>query len=222
MKCPCPFPCDDVSVNARIAVMAKATRLRTGERVWTMGDRADGALIVCRGAVTVSSFTPSGQEQVGCVGSRGMAIGLDEVIDGGARRTEVEVVMAGHGLYLSEATLLELLDGGGAPALTVAQLAVRRVRAMGRRVAELGYGTVEQRIGRLIVRMCDESGLADERGVFLPLQISRVRLAVILGCRTETLVRVLKMPALQEILTFTREGILVRDMGALRMLASSE
>ena len=81
-------------------LQSTAVPLRPRERVWATGDRPTGALIVCKGAVTVSTFTAGGSQRVIGVSTRGVAIGIDDVIDGGSRRSEVEVVIPGTALYV--------------------------------------------------------------------------------------------------------------------------
>ena len=68
--------------------------------------------------------------------------------------------------------------------------------------------------------LCEEFGCADARGVLLPQRLSRKELVDMVGCRVETLVRLLSAWKAAEIVS-SPPGVtmLVRDLEALRVIA---
>lgn len=219
MPCPCERPC--ASGLGTLGLAPERVRIRRTQKLWEQGDTSDCAVIVCAGAVCVTSTTPEGQEQVVCLATRGFTLGFDEVLDGSRRVTGVEVLMAGSVIVLQRARIEETLHRGGPNALRFASLAARGSRLLARRVRELSYGTVEQRLARLLLHLCEDAGISDARGMLVPVQMSRTRLALALGCRSETLVRTINAPPFADAVQFEREGIRVPDVEALRRLSSA-
>ncbi len=196
--------------------MGTLVRFRARERLWSQGDAADRVLLVTKGAATVSVFTPGGEQHVLSLATRCATIGLDEAIHGGRRQTEVEAIMPSAAMVVRAEGLRSALHAGGEYAVALAGLAARSARRCVRRIQEVGYGTVEQRLARVLVNLAEEHGLPDARGTLVPIPLSRTRLAVLIGCRVETLVRTLKAPRTRDAFTFLREGVLVHDLPGLR------
>lgn len=217
LSCPCERPC--VTGPGGVGFAPERVRVRHTQRLWSQGDIADSAVVVCSGALCVSSTTAEGQEQVVSLATRGFPLGFEDVLEGARRVTAVDVLMAGTVIVLQREQIQETLEGGGAAAVRFASIAARSARLLARRVRELGYGTVEQRLARLLLHLCEDAGIPDARGVLVPVQMSRTRLALALGCRAETLVRTLNAGPFAAAVQVQREGIRVPDVEALRRLS---
>jgi CRP/FNR family transcriptional regulator, cyclic AMP receptor protein len=220
LPCPCDRPCADLV--ARTDFSNERVRLSRRQRLWVQGDEPHAAIIVCSGALFVTNTTHGGSEQVVALSTRGFALGFEDVLEGARRTTAVDVVMGGSAVVLPRDRIEEALHRGGPSAHQLASMAARSARMLARRVRELAYGTVEQRLARLLLHLCEDGGIRDAHGILLPTQISRLRLALALGCRAETLVRILRTPGLVEVVSFQREGIRIRDVEALRRMSAGD
>ncbi len=74
---------------------------------------------------------------------------------------------------------------------------------------------VARRLGAFLVDLSDRAGLADARGTMVPLRLSRRILGEIVGCREETVVRVMRSWEKAGALSSTREGLVLHDRQAL-------
>lgn len=170
----------------------------------------------------LSSFTPSGNPESVALSRRGVAIGICDMLDGGVRRTELEVLVPGKALWISAEAISGMLERGGRSAQAIGALASRAIRASIRGGSDLYRGSVDQRLARLLARMAADGGLEDARGTLIPTRVSRVKVAGAIGCRLETLVRLLKSKEMAALISFEREGIILHDLHALRALAEGE
>lgn len=167
----------------------------------------------------LSTYSAAGQQQIVGIASRGTVLGTTEGLVPARRDYDAEVMLGGTAMAVRLDAVRDVVEGGGRGAVAFAGLALRCTISLARRVREVGYGTVEQRLARLMLHFVDTEGLADARGVLIPMPISRTRLAALLGCRLETLVRVLRREDVNEMIAVVKEGILILDVARLTDLA---
>ncbi|MDP2310793.1 MAG: Crp/Fnr family transcriptional regulator [Pseudomonadota bacterium] len=194
--------------------------LSSEQILWRQGQPADRVVILCGAAAIVSTCTPGGDRRVMELMTRGSVLGLGDALSGRSRCCEAEVVIPGPCLVFTGDQLRYKVRQGGAAALAVAGLMSTVARQSGGRVAELGYGSVAARLARVVLRLCNEHGALGARGTVVPIRISRARLALVLGCRPETLCRALQDPLLSRTLTVEADFIVVPDMAQLTRLAT--
>ncbi len=189
--------------------------------MWQAGDADDWVFVLCQGLAMSSYLDPSGEQRVVQLHTRGSVLGLLEPFDGRPRAFDVDILVSGWGMKVPRATVRSALESGGAGAMGVVKLMVHLLHSSNRRVAELGYGSVEQRVARILVRLVENYALEDARGLLVPVALSKTHLAQLVGCRLETLVRTLKQPEVLAAVSFQREGFVVLDAPGLRRLAAA-
>ena len=78
--------------------------------------------------------------------------------------------------------------------------------------------SVEQRLAKRLLDIGSSVGLADARGVFIPLRLTRVELSEMAWCRSETVIRLMtKWDELGWVKT-QREGIVLCSLEGLESL----
>lgn len=194
-------------------------RLRAGAVLWHQDAAAGDVWVVCRGAVSQSRRDSTGELCAVGVASRGSVLGLEESLGGDLRWTTARVLLPGHAIRLESRRVRALLSGGGAGALSFGVLVGRSARRLQANQYGLRVGSIEQRVARLLLLLVEEGGLPDARGRFLPHRLNRTQIADLVGCRLESLVRLLRgHPTLKEV-QFLREGVLVPLVDQLEAIA---
>lgn len=100
----------------------------------------------------------------------------------------------------------------GAHLAALAWLQTGRLRM---RVAAMSSNNISARLSWHIYWLGCRMGLADERGVFIPLRLTRRDLAGLVGCRVETTIRILGQWVDDGVLDFRREGIVIHKPQSL-------
>lgn len=219
-SCPCETSCDVCQAQTSVFTTGARVAIPAGTPLWRAGDAATHVALLCRGVVTMGVMEADGKRQVTGLEAQGAVLGMDDTLWSGRRDTDVVALVPCQALVLETETVLGAIRRGGDAAISLTRLFGRASRFALRRIREVGYGSVTERIARVLVYVLDKVSLADARGTFVPVPIGRTQLAELVGCRVETLVRMLKASPLAEIVIFQREGFVVADVRALRRLAT--
>jgi CRP/FNR family transcriptional regulator len=171
-----------------LEIVERATRIEhfpPGARIFDMGDPVRGFYLVRQGMVKIFRGSPSGQEQVLAVMSRGQtfaeaALFMKRLPASAESVDEVEV------LFIERDALLDLL--GRDPELALRMIAgmASKLRQLVHLVDDLTLRDARGRICRYIL------GLTDEGDDTVKLPVRQALLARLLGVTGETLSRTLK------------------------------
>jgi len=189
--CPCARPCGEVERNAPLINDGETVRFRRGDVLWHQGDPATALFSVCTGAVKLVRRWPDGREMILDLIFRGQLMGEAAAIPGALYSTTAVALSAGRGMRVEDGDLLRMLRERPALTPSLLCLAVERQAAFTRRLDELNHGPVESRLARVLLHIGDEIGVEDSRGVFVPVHLSRGDLADLVGCRVETIIRIM-------------------------------
>lgn len=96
-----------------------------------------------------------------------------------------------------------------------------RLMSLNRRLADM-TGSVEHRIGRLLATLAERLGSRDERGVFIPLALSRQDLADLVGTTVETAIRVMSRWQKEGLVETEKKGFRIPDPAALAALSPED
>lgn len=178
--------------------------------VWASG--ADPIIIVRGALVLRAKITGHGPWTVAVLGPR-CAVGIPCMIPQGAEAwaeplTPSTVRRAPEVLRPTDPLMLSCWEGS--------------LAAMAQRAREVGSGSVDARVSRLVLRLGRETGLSDARGVFVPLRVGRSLLAEIVNCRVETVVRVLTDLQRSGELVLQKEGVVIAAPGRLEERARQD
>lgn len=213
--CPCARPCAEVDQNAPLMRDGEGLRFRRGEVLWRQGEPASALFSVCTGAVKLTRRWPDGREMILDLVFRGQLMGEAAAVPGAVHATTAVALTAGRAVRVEEPELRRMLREQPALSTTLLGLAVARQAAFTRRLDELNHGAVESRLARVLLRVGDEVGLKDSRGVFVPVHLSRGDLADLVGCRVETTIRIMTRWQREGVVETQREGLVLRDRAAL-------
>jgi len=209
---------------ARIGARGRLHVLARGEQLWDQGAQGGGFGFVHRGRLKMVQRTAEGRETILELRGPGELLCMSAVCmyrpyccapvaleDG----TEVLVV--------PRIVLLDHLERHPDLAQAFSQAAHERQAALCRRIGEMSGTLVEQRIAALLLRLCDDSGVARPGGGrWIPLALSRQDLADLVGTTVETAIRTMTRLARDGIVRSVARGFVVHDRGALQALARGE
>lgn len=96
-----------------------------------------------------------------------------------------------------------------------------RLMSLNRRLADM-TGSVEHRIGRLLATLAERLGQKGERGVFIPLALSRQDIADLVGTTVETAIRVMSRWQKEGLVETEKKGFRIPDLAALAALSPED
>ena len=221
MSCPCSRPCHESDLNSVLMQHGDVFRFERGDRLWGQGDPADSVVAVCTGAVKSVREWPNEKSMIMEVIFRGGVTGAEAAVTGLRRPSTCIALSAGRAVRVGIGRLRELMGADAEIARMLMNVAVKSQNGLATRLDETQLGTVEQRLARVLLRIGDEVGIRDSRGVFVPVAFSRGDLADLIGCRVETTIRIMTRWQREEVVDTQREGLVLRNREALEAAAAT-
>ncbi|MGE5815190.1 MAG: Crp/Fnr family transcriptional regulator [Acidobacteriota bacterium] len=203
----------------RIAEVADVKRYRRGETIFSEGDAAESFYVVADGRVKIAKMTPAGNELILEIFGVGDPLGAVAVYEGlpfPATATAIEDTTC---VLIPRQQFFALLEQY--PSLVRGLLLglTTRLVEMTNRLAELTRTRVESRLARLFIKMADQSGRTDMRGLVIPTTLSRQELADLTGTTIETAIRIMSRWHKRGLVLTEKDGFVIADRKALETLA---
>jgi CRP/FNR family transcriptional regulator, nitrogen oxide reductase regulator len=186
---------------------------RAGETLWRAGEAATRFTIIQSGLVAiVRSSSASKESMLGLFGPR-EAIGVAAVLErGGYPAAAVAVTDTVEVLSIHAAALLERMARDASLALAMNRALLEHTEALRSKIDVMSSGPVPRRLAALLDHLVARFGDEDEAGVVrIPVVVSRVQLARVVGARAETVIRTLSR--------WQKEGWLRTDAGGFVLSA---
>lgn len=209
----CIFP-----AAAPLDILGKRVHLAPGEALWRAGDRSDRLAFLSGGVLLASAVAESGARRAVGFELPGVLIGSDPSLWHGRRFTDVTALTPACVLVVPAALFVAAIEGGGPLSLALGQF-MSQNHEMWHRLGEVGFGSVPERIARVLLRAAEFYEGPEDAPRVVPVPFTRTHLADLVGCRMETLVRALKSPPLSGLVGIERAGFVVASVGALRAVA---
>ena len=208
--CPCSMPCPDVALNSTFMSQGEALRFKRGDVLWQQGDPADSMIVICVGTLKLSRRWPGDREPTLGLVHRGQILGEEAAVNAGHRTATATALSPGKALRVSQEEVQRLLKRSPKLYEQLLNRSCLRLEEFSQRMEELGQGSVEDRLARVLLRIGHSVGLHDARGVFVPLRLTRGDLADMVGCRVETTIRVMTRWQREGKVETHREGLILR------------
>jgi CRP/FNR family transcriptional regulator, nitrogen oxide reductase regulator len=217
--CPCNHPCERADINSALLQHGDPIRFRRGEVLWSQDTPATRLVGVCTRGIKLVREWPGGRMPIMDLVFRGGVVGEVAALPGGQTVGTAIALSSGKGIQIPADRLQRLLVQRPDLQGVVLGLALQRQQVFSQRLDELGNGAVQDRLARVLLRIGDEVGLKDARGLFIPLKLSRGDLSEMVGCRVETAIRVMTRWQRDGIVETRREGLILRDRDRLEAAA---
>lgn len=191
------LPAED---RRRIEAIATIRDLQRGDVVWHAGDRADMLTLVVNGRVKIVKHGPGGDVILEIFG-RGESVGAVAVFNRIPYPASAFAMEPTALLCLPAAEWFDLIERH--PDLSKALILelTRLNMSLARKVEEMRGQRVEVRIAQLFLGLAERTGRKTDSGVEIPVALSRLEVAELVGTTVETAIRTLSR--------WNREGLLV-------------
>jgi CRP/FNR family cyclic AMP-dependent transcriptional regulator len=199
--CPCTRPCDQAEENATLMSYGQEFRFAKGETLWNHEDSADYLVSVCTGVLKLHRPWSGGREVIIDLVHRGQIAGETAGIPDGYRLSTCTAHTSGRAICLTRERLQAALIDHPELSANLLKVACDRVGAVTTRLETLARGSVVSRL--------------------VPIRLSRADLSDMVGCRAESVTRVVSAWERDGVMETLREGFVLTNTAKLGDLALS-
>lgn len=192
-------------------------RFRRKQALWEMGEPAEGVFLVTSGCVKLHRVN-GGRRVTLDLAHRGELLGLDGSQPGMTRSCSATALNLVKGVFVDSERLVQLAGQHGEIWPLLLSSTRDRATHFAQDLEELATLSVEQRLAKRLLDIASSVGLADARGVFIPLRMTRVELSEMAWCRSETVIRLMTKWTDNGWVQTQREGIVLRSVDGLASL----
>lgn len=206
----------DLAAASRVVVLGR------GETLWRQGAEATSVGMVLAGRCKLVRENDAGREVIVDVAMPGDLLGtVAFTLVSGYSSTVVCLRRAR--VVLVPALMLRhtLQKESHAIAALAADLAMEVTRLMGM-IQSLSAGNVQRRLASVLVALAKRAGEPFPGGILVPLRLRRADLAVLAATTLESASRAISAWSRNGMVTPLAAGYLVRDLAALRAIASGQ
>lgn len=209
---------------ALLAELARATHLksgRRGDRVFRSGDDARHFHLIHSGLVKVQGRAADGTEAiVGLFGPR-ESVGDAAVVGRGVHPVSALVASPAAELIVVDRTpVLAAMEVDPAVSRAMVRALVEHTHALHLKIGVMSAGAVPKRLATLLLCLADRFGDEEEDGTtFIPVAVSRIELAAMIGARVETTTRAIRAWEKAGLVETSAAGFRLRDPARLATYA---
>ena len=203
----------------RLIPLSSIREYARGDTVFEEGDASDMFFIVLTGRIKVFKHGPDGHDIILEMFGPGGPLGAVATYESRPYPASAAPVEPSSCLLIPRDAFFDLLERH--PSFVrglLGSLSLRLVELTAR-LAELTGGRIEARFARLFVKLADQLGRQDDRGVFVPLTLTRQELADLVGTTIETSIRIMSRWHKDEVLLTEKDGFRLLDRAVLDALA---
>jgi len=193
-------------------------RFERGTVLWREGEPATWLLVVGSGAVLLRRAEPRGGHTVLGLLTHGDLAGVEALLGGKVRPTEAIALASGRYRRVDALVASKVLKRRPELWSSVLEASCERTSQAAERADAPGKGPVRARLAHFFIALAESVGIREARGVFLPLPLRHRDLADIVGCRPETIARVLSGWKSNGIMSRQREGYVMARPSVLKQL----
>jgi CRP/FNR family cyclic AMP-dependent transcriptional regulator len=214
---PCDSPISEIRGLDNLTVSKSYPR---GSVLFAEGQRPLGIYVLCEGRAKVSIASAEGRTFVLRIAEPGDLLGINSVLTGRPSEATVETLEPCRIDFVSREDLLKLLDRDRKACLGVAHaLGNKLTGVVGHaRLLFLSQSAAEK-LARLLVRWCDESGKRTPQGTRIDSGLTHEEIAQMICSSRETVTRLLNEFKRKHIVSFVDSAIFVRNRKALESVA---
>jgi len=193
-----------------VATRASTQAYARGTTILRKGDPATGMIVILTGRVRVSTVSDEGKEVVLTVLGPGEVLGEISLLDGQERSADVMTLEDSVVLNVERNHFLSLLQGSSDLCMRLMKTLCLRIRRTSLSLEEAISLDLPTRLGRHLLRMAEEHGVATPRGTRIIVRITQGQIAALVGVSREKVNRQLR--------SWESEGVIANDDGYLVML----
>lgn len=199
----------------RLAPLAQVRDFKRGETVWNEGDAAENLSIIVRGRVKIVRHADAGDVIFEIFGE-GEPVGAIAVYNYMPYPASAVCLEPTTMLMLPRRDYFELLDRNPEFSRAIIRELTRLVLALTRKLEGQRGQRVESRIAQLFVTLAARMGRETDKGIELPVHLSRQEIADLVGTTVESAIRVLSRWGRERVVITGRGRFLIPSIERLR------
>jgi CRP/FNR family cyclic AMP-dependent transcriptional regulator len=194
------------------AMLARAMvkRVLRGEIIRRRGDPGTSMVIIVSGRVRISLISEDGREVTLTVLGPGEVLGEMTLLDGGECSADATAQEDCVLLALERTQFLRLLRSNSDLCLHLMSVLCQRLRRSNAALEDMALLDLSTRLGRLLLRLCNDYGVAAQKGTRIEVKLSQKDLSSLAGASREKVNKQLRQ--------WEQEGIIGKDNGRLLVM----
>jgi CRP-like cAMP-binding protein len=176
---------------ARIARLAHAKSLESGQSFFSEGEPAEAFFVLTSGRVKLTQLTPEGHQVVLRLIGPGDAFGGVGAFGDPTYPISAEAVEPSIALAWTSTTMRHLLETEPAIAVNAVRFVAGRLHDLQRRYRQAMTERVERRVARALLRLIHDAGRRVDSGIEISFPVSRQDIAEMTGTTLYTVSRLL-------------------------------
>ena len=205
----------------QILSVMSLTEYDRGETIFRENDPSDFFVVVAAGRAKVFREGADGRERILEIFGPGAPLGAVALYESLPYPASAAALESTTCLQIPRGTFSSWLNHQ--PSLMrdlLGSMSLRLVE-LTNRLAESTAGRVEVRLARLFLKLSEQHGRRQDRGVHIPLSLSRQDLADFAGTTVETSIRIMRRWQKAGMLLTEKNGFLVVDYSSLQAMTTS-
>ncbi|MCK5798914.1 MAG: Crp/Fnr family transcriptional regulator [Deltaproteobacteria bacterium] len=206
---------------AELAALAEEITLEEARRrrvIYMPGDPGDTVFFVNGGRVKISRVTPDGKELTLAYRGPGELFGELSILDGKHREEMAEAMENALITQVPRERFEKLLREHVALAYEMVHLMCTRRRQIERKTQDLVFKDVNAKLAKLLLGLCDDYGVDDDRGTLVAVKITHQEMANLIGSTRETVSLTLSQFKRTELIATEGRKVIIRDRDGLQAL----
>jgi CRP/FNR family transcriptional regulator, cyclic AMP receptor protein len=201
-----------------LVTRARVASYRAGQEVFAKGSPGRTMIAVLQGDIKIVSLSPTGKEIVLNVIHAGEVFGEIAVIDGEGRSAGAAAMTDCELLIIDRRDVLPMFERHPEICMMLMQILCRRLRRTSEQVEDVLFRSLEARVAKALLQLMEDAKHAEPRDLEVVLHLSQNDLAMIAGCRRESVNKLLQAWQREGWIALGRGSIVIRDAAALERL----
>lgn len=190
-----------------------------GALIFAKHDPGHSLMVVLRGLVKISNFSPEGREAVHALMDPGEVFGEMALLDGKDRSATATALAATELLVLLRRDFLPFLEKNPRVAVRLIEVLCARLRQTTATVEDGAFLGMAPRIARALLRLANQYSRTEGGAVHIDLKLSQRELGGLVGLARENVNRQLRAWHHQGLVRTDHGHIVIDDMAALEAIA---
>lgn len=209
----------DERARQELRAMARPVFYDKGELIFQEGEPAFGFYVICTGKVKLAKHSPQGKKQILKLLGPGEMLGEKTMFDREVYTAYAQTLEPTKMNFYQREPFISFLERHSHVALKIIEKLSREIKAFQDRLIETSYEGSNERLARLLLMMAQVYGVAEERGIYVGVDLSRSELAELAGISTETAIRTLSYFKEQGYIELDGPKVYIRDRKCLSQIA---
>lgn len=204
---------------ASLKRIAREKRFRKKDIIYLAGDRAGELYLLEEGRVQLFKHSSQGRNLTLSIVEPGDFFGVRALFPAGRHQNHAQAISDGLAYVIPRRHLAVVLEKDPALAMLVMQNLTQRVQTTERRLGDLAFKSVPQRLAALLLDLAGPSLRQTHGPTRLPHRYTHQQLAEMINTHRETVTKIFNRFRDDNLLQFDRRAIVLLDVTKLREMA---